>query len=267
MAELVFIGAGLYDEMDISIRGLAELQSCTQVFAEFYTSKMKHLNKKNLEHQIGKPVTLLNRQETEKATVILESASRQKTGFLVCGDPMMATTHIDLRVRAIKQGITTKIIHNASIITAAPGLLGLQNYKFGRTTTLTFPENNYFPMSPYLVIQDNKNMGLHSLILLDIQSEKDRYMTAKEGLDLLLQMEKHHKKHIIKPDTVACVVGQAGNPEPLVKADTIQKLLTINFNQPLHTLVIPGKLHFMEIEALEICAGLPHAVALKLQKL
>jgi diphthine synthase len=180
---------------------------------------------------------------------------------------MMATTHIDLRVRAIKKEITTRIIHNASIVTAAPGLLGLQNYKFGRTTTLAFAKKNYFPMSPYIVIQNNKNLELHTLILLDIQADQEKYMTASEGLDLLLQMEKHHKKHIIELDTVACVVGHAGDPDPIIKADTIRELLTIDFGQPLHTLVIPGKLHFMEIEALEICAALPHTVALKLQKL
>lgn len=267
MAELVFIGAGLHDEKDISIRGLTELQSCTQVFAEFYTSKMKQFNQKHLERQIGKPVTILSREETEKGTQLLESAAQHKTGLLVCGDPMMATTHIDLRVRAIKKEITTRIIHNASIVTAAPGLLGLQNYKFGRTTTLAFPEKNYFPMSPYEVIQDNKHMGLHTLVLLDIQADKEKYMTAPEGLDILLQMEKHHKKQVIELDTIACVVGHAGDPKPIVKSDTIRELLTIDFDQPLHTLIIPGKLHFMEIEALEVCAGLPHTIALKLQKL
>ena len=267
MAELVFIGVGLHDEQDISLRGLQELQSCAQVFAEFYTSKLKHFDQKVFEKKIGKPIIILSREETEDGTRVLTSAAQQKTSFIVCGDPMMATTHVDLRVRATKQGIKTKIIHNASIVTAAPGLLGLQNYKFGRTTTLAYPEGDYFPMSPYEVIRDNKKLGMHSLVLLDIQADKKKYMTANEGLKLLLKMEEHYQDTIATLDTIACVVSQAGSPQPIVNADTIQALQKNDFGHPLHTIILPGTLHFMEIEALEVCAGLPHALALKLQKL
>ena len=267
MAELVFIGLGLFDEQDLTLRGLTELQSSDQIYAEFYTSKLQKFNQKQFEQQIGKKISVLSRQETEDGKIILDSAANKKTSFIVCGDPMMATTHVDLRVRAIQQGIKTKIIHNASIITAAPGLIGLQNYKFGRTTTLAYPEGNYFPMSPYEVIAENKKNNMHSLILLDIQQENNRYMTANDGLDLLMQMEDHFKKKIITPDTIVCVIAQAGSDQPIVLADTITNLQTKEFGPPLHTLVLPGDLHFMEIEALETCAGLPHSIALKLQKL
>jgi diphthine synthase len=267
MAELVFIGIGLFDDKDLTIRGLSELQTCDSVFAEFYTSKLHYFDQKKLEEKIGKTITVLNRDETEDGSRILQLAATQKTGFIICGDPMMATTHIDLRIRAIKEGIKTKIVHNASIITAAPGLLGLQNYKFGRTTTLAYPKSNYFPMSPYDVIRNNKKMGMHTLVLLDIQSDKQRYMTANEGLNLLLQMEEQYQENIVSNETIACVISQAGRPRSNVFADVVTELLRKDFGQPLHTIVIPGTLHFMEIEALEICASLPHELALKLQKL
>ena len=144
MAELVFIGLGLFDEQDITLRGLNELRSSDKIYAEFYTSKLQNFDKKQFEQQIGKKITVLSRQETEKGIILLESAAENKISFIVCGDPMMATTHVDLRIRAIQKGIKTKIIHNASIITAAPGLLGLQNYKFGRTTTIAYPQGNIF---------------------------------------------------------------------------------------------------------------------------
>jgi diphthine synthase len=265
--QLIFVGLGLYDEQDVSLKGLRELQRCEKVFAEFYTSKLGEFNKQAFEKTIGKKIEILSREETEKGDTLLASAAEKTVVFLTCGDPMIATTHIDLRLRAMKQGIPTKIIHSSSIATAVPGLLGLQNYKFGRTTTLAYPEKEYFPTSPYTIIYDNKKMGLHTLVLLDIQAEKNRYMTANEGLELLLKMEGKCNKHLFSEETLTCVVARAGSPDPVIAANTIQELRKRDFGPPLHTVVIPGTLHFMEIEALELCAGLPSELGKKIQKL
>jgi len=186
---------------------------------------------------------------------------------LVAGDSMTATTHVDLRIRAVKKGIKTNVIHGSSIINAVPGLLGLQNYKFGRTTTLAYPEKKYFPTSPYNVIKKNKEIGLHTLVLLDIKQDENRYMTANEGLKFLIEMEKKHNENLIKMDTVSCVVARAGSKNSVLKADLIENLIDFDFGEPLHTIVIPGNLHFMEIEALEVLAQLPAQQVRKLQKL
>jgi diphthine synthase len=37
---LTFIGLGLYDEKDISLKGLEEIKKCDKVYAEFYTAKL-----------------------------------------------------------------------------------------------------------------------------------------------------------------------------------------------------------------------------------
>ena len=266
-AQLIFVGLGLYDESDISLKGLHELKHCDEVFAEFYTAKLGQFDKKSFETLIGKKIEVLSREDTEKGDRIITTATQKSVVFLTCGDPMIATTHVDLRLRAIKKGISTKIIHSSSIATAVPGLLGLQNYKFGRTTTLAFAEKEYFPTSPYSVIYNNKKIGLHTLVLLDIQTEKNRFMTANEGLELLLQMEKKLKKHLFGDDTLACVVARAGGPNPVVAADTVHRLRKKDFGPPLHTIVVPGNLHFMEIEALDLCAGLPPDTKRKIQKL
>ena len=264
---LIFVGLGLYDEKDISLKGLNELDNCDKVFAEFYTSKLVGLDKNTFEKKLGKPIEVLSREESEKGDKILDYASKEKVGFLTCGDPMIATTHVDLRLRAMKRGIETKIVHSGSIVTAAPGLLGLQNYKFGRTTTLAFPEKDYFPTSPYTVIKRNKEMGLHTLVLLDIQADNNIYMTANQGMELLLKMEEKLGGNILSEDSVICVVGRAGSPDPVIAANTIKVLLNKDFGPPLHTLVVPGNLHFMEVEALEVCANLPKEISKKLQKL
>jgi len=266
---LTFIGLGLYDEKDISLKGLEEIKKCDKVYAEFYTAKLTGTDLKKIEKKIKKNIEVLSREETEKGDKILESTMKENVVFLTCGDPMTATTHVDLRLRAIEKGIETKIIHGASIAAAVPGLLGLQNYKFGRTTTLAFPEKEYFPTSPYQIIKANKMMGLHTLVLLDIQADKERYMTANEGIDLLLKMEKKLCESIFTEDSIVCVVGRAGSPNPTVMANTIGFLKDKNFGPPLHTIVIPGNLHFMEVEALVKLAGLPGELKLskKIQKL
>lgn len=263
----MFIGLGLYDEKDISFKGVEEIKNCDKIYAEFYTAKLTGTDINRIEKIIGKSIEILLRDETEKGDKILESAKNKNVVLLTCGDPMTATTHVDLRLRAIKMGIKTKIIHGSSIVTAVPGLLGLQNYKFGRTTTLAYPEKDYFPTSPYNVIKENKEMGLHTLVLLDIQADKDKYMTANEGLRFLLKMEENYRENIITEESVVCVVARAGSNEPITVADIVKNLLDRDFGPPLHTIVIPGKLHFMEIEALQVLAQLPAQQGRKLQKL
>ena len=255
--KLTFIGLGLFDEKDISIKALDEINKSDKVYAEFYTAKLIGTTIEEIESQIGKKIIVIDRAQTEKGDVIINSAKKESVVFLTCGDPMTATTHVDLRIRAEKQGIKTHIIHGSSIVTAVPGLLGLMNYKFGRTTTLAYPEGNYFPTSPYDVIKDNKKMKMHTLVLLDIQAENNRFMTANEGLKYLLEMEKIKGENLIKDDTLVCVVARAGSKEPVISADTVKNLLKRNFGPPLHSLVVPGELHFMEKEALRILAHLP----------
>jgi len=264
---LTFVGLGLFDEKDISLKGLEEIEKCDKVFAEFYTAKLIGTNIKKIEKEYGKKIEILSREETEKGNKILRATETENVCFLSGGDPMNATTHVDLRIRAIEKGINTKIIHGSSISTAVPGLLGLQNYKFGRTTTLAYPEKDYFPTSPYDMIMKNKEMDLHSLILLDIQEDRKRYMTANEGMELLIRMEEKKKKGIITKNTIVCIVAQAGSEKPIVLAGLIHDLIKKDFGPPLHSLVIPGKLHFIEIEALKLLAQLPTQEALNLQKL
>lgn len=264
---LIFIGLGLYDDKDISLKGLEEIKKCDMVFAEFYTARLSGADLTKIEKTIGKKIVVLTREETEKGEKILSIAKQKTVALLTCGDPMTATTHVDIRLRAEKIGINTRIIHGSSIVTAVPGLLGLQNYKFGRATTIAYPEKSYFPTSPYDIIKKNKEMGLHTLVLLDIQSDRNTYMTANQGITLLLKMEEKHKENIIKNDSIICVVARAGSVKPTTFAGIIKDLINRDFGTPLHTIVIPGKLHFMEIEALQTLAQLPAQQVRKLQKL
>jgi diphthine synthase len=254
---LKFIGLGLYDEKDLSLKALEAARSCTAVFAEFYTAVPAGTSVEKLEAVIGKAITVLGREEVEKGDQILEAAGKADACLLVVGDPFSATTHVELRIRAKKEGIPVSIVHGAPALTAVPGLLGLQHYKFGRTTTLPFPDKGYYPTSPYEMIAENMSRGLHTLVLLDIQADRGRLMTANEGLGVLAELERRKEGGILGPEALVCVVARAGSQRPVVRAGRLALLAKADFGPPHHSIVVPGKLHFMEAEALVELAGAP----------
>jgi len=262
MGKIYFIGLGLFDEKDISLKGLEAVRSCERVFAEFYTAFLAGTSKEKLESLYGKNIKILSREEVETGNEIIESAKSCNVAFLTAGDAMTATTHQEIRLRAFDLGIETEIVHGASIVTSASGLLGLQHYKFGKTTTIPFKQKGYFPTSPYDAIRDNLKIGLHTLVLLDIQVSKDsaRYLSANEGLRYLLEIEESKKEGVAAKDRLVCVVSRAGSRMPLVKAGRLGEMIEEDFGQPLHSIVVPGKLHFLEAESLIKIAGAPKDV-------
>lgn len=253
--ELVLVGLGLHDHRGISLRGLDEMREADVVFAEHYTSMLTEGSLQRLSELSGKEIVLLDRQQVEDGKDILGACARGKVVLLVAGDPMTATTHVDLRLRALKASVRASVVHGSSALTAVPGILGLQHYKFGRTTTLPLAEGEYLPTSPHEIIAENKGRGLHSLVLLDIDAEQSRYMTANQGMRTLLAMEERAGSGTIDVSTLTCVVARAGAPDCVVRAGRLGTLIEEEFGPPLHTIVIPGRLHFMEEEALEAIAG------------
>ena len=254
MGELIFIGLGLWNSKDITLAGLEAARQCDICFAEFYTSSLG-VEIDEIEKVIKKPLVVLSRDEVENGDSILNEAMSHRVCLLAGGDPMTATTHIDLRLRAIEMGIHTRVIHGISIVTAAAGLLGLQSYKFGRATTLVAPQGEYFPLSPYEVIRDNLDRGMHTLVLLDIQDKS--FMTVSQAVSILKEMERRLGKGVITKSTLLAAVARASSPSPSVKAGYPQFLQDTDMGSPLHTIVVPGDLHVMEAKALRQLADAP----------
>jgi diphthine synthase len=74
-------------------------------------------------------------------------------------------------------------------------------------------------------------------------------MTVNTALELLLELEERRGEGLIHC-AVAVGIARAGSENPVVKAEYAERLKTFDFGEPLHILVIPGKLHFLEAEAL-----------------
>jgi len=261
LGEIVFVGLGLHDEMGISLRGLEEIKTADNVFIELYTNLMADFSKENLEKISSKKLQIVSREELEEESgkLILETAETSKVVLLVPGDPLIATTHIALRIHAEKLGIRTRIVHGASILSAVIGLSGLHNYKFGKSVTIPLPSENASE-TPYEVVAQNKRLGLHTFCLLDVNVEENRYMKIHEGLISLLKIEEKRKEKIMTMDRLMVGIARAGSNNPTVKAGFLKDLLNYDFGDPPHSIIFPGKLHFMETEALIVLAGAPDSL-------
>lgn len=257
MKEIVFVGLGLNDEKGISVQGLEEIQSAENVFIELYTNLMPNFSLDNLKRMSRKQPYVLSRHELEEENgeIVLKAAEKGKTVFLVPGDPLIATTHITLRLEAKKRKLKTRIIHGTSVISAIMGFSGLHNYKFGKTVTIPLPGN--YSETPYNTIIQNKKFGLHTLCLLDINIKKEQFLSINKALTLLLDIEQKRKQQITKPDTIAVGIARIGSSSQILKADYMIKLLNFDFGDPPQSLIFPGKLHFMEVEALIAFAKAP----------
>lgn len=257
LKELIFVGLGLNDDKGITVKGLEEAISADTVFMETYTSRMPDFNMQRFEAAIGKKVQLIARRdlEEENGKRLIDHAKAGKAVFLVPGDPFIATTHVTLRIEAEKLGVKTRVVHGISIMSAIMSLSGLHNYKFGKTVTVPFPDN--FSETPYKVISQNKKLGLHTLCLLDLRAAQNRYLTINEGLIQLLEVEKRKKHGVVTSQTVALGIARAGSNNPILKADFVENLLGFDFGEPPYSLIIPGDLHFMEVDTLIAFAAAP----------
>jgi len=168
-------------------QGLEAVRAADHVVLEGYTSRLMGTDAAMMERFFCKPVTVLGRHEVEDdPDELLTLAEKGTVAFLTAGDPMVSTTHTDLRLRAHARGISSALIHGASIATAVCGLTGLQNYRFGKSCSLPFPRGKWRPMTPLNVIRENLARDLHTLVYLDIC--EDRYMTIPEAVSLLCTM-------------------------------------------------------------------------------
>jgi diphthine synthase len=244
---LTFIGLGLFDEKDLSVKGLEAVRTADIVYIETHTSRLTGTSLAAMERFYGRPVIPVTREEMEMRPGDILSRAKEGNVALLCGgDPMVSTTHADLRLRAKAAGLVTRIIHGASIQTAVSGITGLQNYRFGKSTSLPFPSGSWFPTTPLSTILGNLSLHLHTLVFLDIQDE--RFMSVKEGIALLGDLAARISRPA--PDFYIGI-ARAGSPDSFVAAGSPAWLAALDFGPPLHVLAVPADLHPVEQEYLE----------------
>lgn len=242
------------------------MKKCKRVYLEAYTSILMAANKESLESFYGRDVILADRELVETGSDdILKDADTEDIAFLVVGDPFGATTHTDLVIRARELGIQVETIHNASVMNAV-GACGLQLYNFGQTVSLVFFTDSWKPDSFYPKIMENRKIGLHTLLLLDIKVkeqsienmargrliyEPPRYMDIATACQQLLEIEEARQEQAYTPNTPCVAISRLGSPTQTFKAGTLQELSEYDSGEPLHSLVMLGRqVHDLELEYL-----------------
>ncbi|KAI2465012.1 Diphthine synthase [Annulohypoxylon bovei var. microspora] len=254
---LYLVGLGLSDETDITVKGLEIVKKASRVYLEAYTSILL-VDQSILEKYYGRSIVVADREMVESdSDEILRDAQTEDVAFLVVGDPFGATTHTDLVLRARELSIPVQTVPNASILSGI-GATGLQLYNFGQTVSMVFFLDNWRPASFYDRIKENREIGLHTLVLLDIKVkeqslenmargrkiyEPPRYMTVGQCAQQMLEIESEKKEGVYGPDTLAIGAARVGGRTEKFVSGTLQQLCDADeaLGPPLHSLVLLGR--------------------------
>ncbi len=254
MGRLVFVGLGLGPN-GVSLEGVEELRSADISYLEYYTNPHEPTLLKELEKATGKRLTIVDRAFVEDGTRILEEASRKNVAIAVQGDPMIATTHGELRARATRARIETRLVHAASIASAAASESGLHYYKFSRTVTVTREAVGRLTQA-YHILHQNLLEGAHTLLLLEYNVESGEGVSPSDAIAGLLLAEGNFKRGVVGNDTLAIVISRLGRADRTLFAADFYDLAKKEYGQPPHSIIIPGKLHFTEMESISAIFGL-----------
>jgi diphthine synthase len=241
---LVLAGLGISDEKGITLEEVEEAKNADYIFLELYTNIWKG-SVENLEKIIEKKIHILRRKDLEEdVNKIVNLAKNKKVIIFVPGDPLVATTHSSIILECMKNGIDYKILHNSSIFSAICET-GLHIYKFGQAVTIPMKEKiSTLPLSVINTILENKKRGLHTLCLLDIDVENNKFLEIDEAVRFLLE------NNLVEKEEKIVVVSSLGTKNKRIVWKEAKDILSLNFDLPA-VIVIPGKLHFSEKEMLE----------------
>ena len=256
-AGLWLIGIGPGDLDHITERARSVARECSKRFLEGYTAVLPPSEEKRLESVVGKWEKLM-RNEVERPDELLKLASYQSVALLIVGDPMQATTHIDLEDRCADEGIDFHVIPGLTATALAVSHSGLQSYRFGRQVTIPFSTGEYLPTSPLEMICKNKEAGLHTLVLLDLDPtgmglETPRPMMPGEAVSLLEKMGERIESDSLALNEpirnwVGMLLSDLGTEEERVVSGTLEELSEISMGY-VHAFILPAKFSGMEESA------------------
>ena len=259
---LWLIGLGPGDLEHMTERAKSVARGCEKRYLEGYTAVLPAEQEALLEGIIG-PWAKLMRPSVEKPEKLLEEARGASIALLVVGDPMQATTHIDLEARCAERGVGFDIVPGMSATSLAVSLSGLQSYRFGRQVTLPFSYGDYLATSPLEMIDANYVGGLHSLVLLDLDPtgmgfDPPKPMQPEEAVAMLERMcarlveEQGERESLETPvrDWDGILLSDIGTERQRVIAGHLSDLSEVEGGW-IHTLILPAEMSGNEREAFE----------------
>ena len=247
---LWFVGLGISGFKSIPNEALEVLSKADIVYLEQFTSPIGKSDLTKIKNATKGEFKPAKRWLVEDGKEILENSKKKKVVLLSYGDPYIATTHIELRTRAIEAKIKTYSIHSASSLTSMIGECGLHFYKVGRIATIMSEMKSL--TTPYYVIYKNIIEGNHTVLLLEYNQDKDFFLDPNDALKGLIETEKGQKRNVISASTFVIVASRIGFKDQSIISGKISSLKKEDFGLPPHTVIIPGRMHFTESDALKM---------------
>ena len=247
---LWFVGLGISGISELSDNTISIIKNADTVYLESFTSPISETEKEQLANMCDGEFKIAKRWLVEDGNEILENAKNREVVLISYGDPYIATTHLELKTRAVTDKIETKTIHSSSIVSSLIGEIGLQYYKVGKILTIMNDPKSM--ITPYNTISNNLLSKMHSVILLEYNEDKSFFLAPQDALSLLLDAEKIQNRKIISLDTFAIIASRIGKSDQSITSGKISNLIKKEFGNPPHTIIIPGSLHFTESNAVKI---------------
>ena len=249
---LWFVGLGISGADGIGSDVIKVLKNAYLVYLEVFTSPITKPELAKIKKIVKGEFKTAPRWLVEDGKTILREAKKKDVVLLSYGDPFIATTHIELRTRAISEKIRTKTIHAASAITSLIGECGLHFYKIGKVVTIMKEQQS--ASSVYYTLYDNLIAGNHTVIILEFNNDAKFFLDPKDAFLSLLLAESEQKRNVFDDSTFAVVASRIGTRNQKIVAGKISNLKNTDFGKPPHTIIIPGRLHFTESDALKVLA-------------
>jgi len=248
---LWLIGLGPGDLQQMTIAALDTARSADHRFLEGYTALLPPEELMSMEAIIG-PWEMRMRSAVEEPNDLLSLAQSSKVALLVVGDPLQATTHVDLQLRCDELGIPCHVQHGISITTIVTGAVGLQSYRFGRQCTFAYPYGDYLPTSPLEIILANRERDLHTLALLDLDPSgmgegEQQPMMPQIAIEVLQKMAD--KLDVNVDDWTVVLCSDMGTGDARVSVGTPSEISEVKGGR-IHCLLMPASLHDVEAAAL-----------------
>ena len=265
---LSFVGLGISGFESIPIEGLDAISKADIVYLEQFTSPIGKSDLEKIQNAIKGEFRPAKRWLVEDGNEILEMAKEKDVVLLSYGDPYIATTHIELRTRAIENKTQTLSIHASSSLTSMIGECGLHFYKVGRIATIMSEMKSL--TTPYYVIYKNLIEGNHTVLLLEYNQDKDFFLDPKDALKGLLETEQGQRRKVLTESSYVIIATRIGFKDQKIISGKISSLTNTDFGKPPHTVIIPGRLHFTESDALKLfgeCIDEPFDNSEKTQKI